>query len=51
VYLYRGKAAFVRWVGGDSILEISQTDSTPFCTPQQVEAIAAAIPGHRVAAA
>jgi hypothetical protein len=51
VYLHRGRAAFVRWIGGDSILEISQTDSTPFCTPRQVEAIAAALPEYHVAAA
>jgi hypothetical protein len=50
VYLHRGRAAVVRWIAGDSIVEIGQTNSTPFCTPQQVQAIAAALPGYRVAA-
>jgi hypothetical protein len=43
VHLQRGKAALVRWVGGDSLIEVSQTSSTPFSTPQQVDAIAAAL--------
>jgi len=43
VYLHQGRAAFVRWVGGDSIVEVTQTDSTPFSTPQQIQAITAAL--------
>jgi hypothetical protein len=50
VYLHRGQAAFVRWIGGDSILEISQIDAPTFCTPRQVQAIDAALPGYQVAA-
>jgi hypothetical protein len=49
VYLHRGQAAFVRWIGGDSIVEISQTNSSPLCTPRQIEAIAAALPGYPAA--
>ena len=43
VYLHQGKAALVRWIGGDSIVEVRQTDSTPFSTPQQVQSVAAAL--------
>jgi len=43
VFLHRGKAAFVRWVGGDYLIEVGQTSSTPFSTPEQIEGIAAAL--------
>jgi hypothetical protein len=43
VFLHRGKSGFVRWVGGEYIIQVGQARSTPFSTPQQIEAIAAAL--------
>lgn len=43
VYLHRGRAALARWVVGDTLLEVGQTNSTPFATPLEVQAIAAAL--------
>jgi hypothetical protein len=43
LFLHRGRAAFVRWVGGEYVIEVGQTSSTPFSTPQQIEGIAAAL--------
>jgi hypothetical protein len=43
VRLHRGTAAVDRWLGGESLIEVSQTGSTPFPTPQQVDAVAAAL--------
>jgi hypothetical protein len=43
VHLRRGPAAVDRWVGGESLVEVSQTSSTPFPTPEQLDAVAAAL--------
>jgi hypothetical protein len=45
VHLHRGTAAVDRWVGGDSLVEVAQTSSTPFATPEQVDAVASALGG------
>lgn len=38
VYLHRRRAALARWVVGDTLLEVGQTNSTPFATPLEVQA-------------